>query len=158
MSGTDAQSAIEKEFEQAKSTARAYLQAVRVFDPDVTSTRENDLSIMQEIISTSMQGSVHLPYNPFARHAAYLARQYLVRGYDADILQTLLEKDCSHPAYREALTIVVREMRKNGVALAKAFARMGSESRKSYGTVDARGNPGLSDRTGRRCDGNRLLY
>ena len=52
-----------------------------------------------------------LPDDPIARYAAVLGIRYLHEGYDSEILDTLLERDRSHPAYREVLTIIVCEMR-----------------------------------------------
>ena len=49
--------------------------------------------------------------------AALLGDRYLHQGYDSGNLKTLLAKERSHPAYREALTIIVGEMRRRNVDL-----------------------------------------
>ena len=116
MSRANARSGIEDEYEEAKETARVYLEAVGVLGLDEDSTseyRELETTIMRAAIL----GAVHFPNDPFAADAAYLGHRYLHRGSDSRILENLLEKDRTHPAYREALTIIVHEMRTMGVAV-----------------------------------------
>ena len=110
MSDADARSDIEREFEDAVKTADAYLRAVGVLDPiaiSETEYREREIRAMRDNILKGWGLDLFLPSDPIARHATRLARQYLHCGRDADTLETLLERDCSHPAYREALNFVV---------------------------------------------------
>ena len=110
MSDADARSDIEREFEDAVKTADAYLRAVGVLDPiaiSETEYREREIRVMRDNILKGWGLDLFLPSDPIARHATRLARQYLHCGRDADTLETLLERDCSHPAYREALNFVV---------------------------------------------------
>ena len=70
-----------------------------------------------ETMRAAILGAIRFPNDPFAARAAYLGHRYLYRGSDSRILENLLEKDRTHPAYREALTIIVHEMRTMGVAV-----------------------------------------
>ena len=129
MSQTDARSDIESEYEEAKKTACAYLRAVGVLGPakgsklkdhnrpkkiQMSIYRRRQTRILQNAILKDGREAVNLPDDPFARDAAALGHRYLRHGHDSVILETLLEKDGGHPAYREALKIVVREMRTIG--------------------------------------------
>ena len=129
MSQSDARSDIESEYEEAKNTACAYLGAVGVLGPakgsklkdhnrpkriQMSIYRRRQTRILQNAILKDGREAVNLPDDPFARDAAALGHRYLRHGQDSVILETLLEKDGSHPAYREALKIVVREMRTIG--------------------------------------------
>ena len=118
MSQSDARSDIESEYEEAKNTACAYLGAVGVLGPakgsklkdhnrpkriQMSIYRRRQTRILQNAILKDGREAVNLPDDPFARDAAALGHRYLRHGQDSVILETLLEKDGSHPAYREAL-------------------------------------------------------
>ena len=110
MSDADARSDIEREFEDAVKTADAYLRAVGVLDPiaiSETEYREREIRAMRDKILKGWGLDLFLPSDPIARRATRLAHQYLHCGRDAETLETLLERDCSHPAYREALNFVM---------------------------------------------------
>ena len=107
MSGDDARSGIEREYEEAVETARTYLRTVGVLKKKKETLLEREAVLMRDAILRGAGEAVDLPMDPCARHAAALGRQYLHQGGDARILEVLLEKDCIHPAYREALQIVV---------------------------------------------------
>ena len=151
MSRANARSGIEDEYEEAKETARVYLEAVGVLGPDEDSTSEylepetripldaimqktgvvdlpddsnpdgRSTRMYRELETTIMRaailGAVHFPNDPFAADAAYLGHRYLHRGSDSRILENLLEKDRTHPAYPEALTIIVHEMNRSFLRL-----------------------------------------
>ena len=132
MSRANARSGIEDEYEEAKETARVYLEAVGVLGLDEDSTseyRELETTIMRAAIL----GAFHFPNDPFAADAAYLGHRYLHRGSDSRILENLLEKDRTHPAYREALTIIVHEMRTMGVAVPERLQRWEREHERVTG-------------------------
>ena len=98
---------IKSEYEAAKKTATAYLQAVGVLNPDGISThewREREVRIMRDAIRKV--GPVELPSHPFAREAVMLARRFLDDGHNPDILEKLFANE--HPVYREALVILKR--------------------------------------------------
>ena len=110
MSDADARSDIEGEFADAVKTADAYLRAVGVLDPIAISDpeyREREIRAMRDNILKGWGLDLFLPSDPIACRATGLARQYLHCGRDAETLETLLERDCSHPAYREALNFVM---------------------------------------------------
>ena len=113
MSRADARSEIEGEYQDAKKTARAYLQAVGTLGPwiEATDYRERQTRAIRHAMLESWTAEGDLPDDPIARYAAVLGIRYLHEGYDSEILDTLLERDRSHPAYREVLTIIVCEMR-----------------------------------------------
>ena len=110
MSDADARSDIEREFEEAKKTARAYLRAVGVNCPgwdleerDTEQSRARKRK-MRDTILRGWAADAVVPNDPSARDATK-GRQYLHCGRDAEILDALLERDCSHPAYRLALGV-----------------------------------------------------
>ena len=116
MSDTNALSDIKSEYEAAKETASAYLQAVGVLNPDEISThewREREVRIMRDAIRKV--GPVELPSHPFAREAVMWARRFLHDDHHPDILEKLLANE--HPAYREALVILKRTILETGAAM-----------------------------------------
>ena len=141
MSDADARSDIEGEFADAVKTAGAYLGALKkVLDPDRISTpeyREREIRAMRDNILKGWGLDVFLPSDPFARHATILGCQYLHCGRDAEILKSLLERDCSHPAYREALEIIVGRIRDTGAATPERLRRW----EKERGEVKGRWSP-----------------
>ncbi len=101
MSGNDAQSDIEIEFNDAVKTASAYLRALGVFELWGISREEHrnhETKAMRKAIRKDRNQAIELPAHPLARHAAALGREHLHGGCDYKILKTLLEKDCTHPA------------------------------------------------------------
>ena len=128
MNRSNARPEIESEYEEAKKTALVYLRAVGVLGPakgpkknkhreERSSTpvyRNRQTRILRNAILKGRREAVNLPDDPSARDAAVLVRRYLHHRYDSGILETLLARDRSHPAYREALKIVVDEMRTRG--------------------------------------------
>ena len=110
MSDAGARSDIEREFEEAKKTARVYLRAVGVIGPGRVSTpeyREREQRNMRDTILRGWTPDAIVPNDPSARDASILGRQYLHCGRDDEILDALLERGCSHPAFRMALDWVV---------------------------------------------------
>ena len=109
MSGAGARSAIESEFDEAKKTACAYLRAVGVIGPGAISTPEYRMREKRNMRDTILRGLPldGMPNDPSARDATHLGCQYLHRGRDNKVLDALLDRDCSHPAYRLALEWVV---------------------------------------------------
>ena len=109
---------MESEFNEAVKTARVYLTAVEVVDLNSSLSCWNpmcEVSKMRSAILTNAGDVVHFPRDPFVRHAAKLGYEYLRCGHDSEKLETLLERDQCHLAYREALKIVVSEMHSTGV-------------------------------------------
>ena len=107
MSVADAGFDIESEYEAAKETAHAYLQAMDVLDSDEISThewREHEARIMRDAIRKVWNAVVDLPNDPVAREAVMWARRFLHDDHNPDILEKLLANE--HPAYREALVIL----------------------------------------------------
>ena len=136
MSGTDAHSDIEIEFAEAVKTSSVYLKAVGVFALRGISTdehRKREAKVMREAIRKDWNQAIDLPIHPLARHAAELGSKYLHGGYDPKTLKTLLEKDYTHPAYREALNIVVSELRKTQKDIPKKLQRWAQERGKVKG-------------------------
>ena len=114
MSDADAPSEIEIEYEEAKKTAYAYLRAVGVLDPDKISTpgyREREIRALGRVILQGRTGEGDFPNDPFAVDAALLGQRYLHQGYDSGRLEAILAWG-PHPAYREAITIIVGELQK----------------------------------------------
>ena len=79
--------------------------------------REREVRAIRRVIVQGRMGEGDFPNDPFAVDAALLGDRYLHQGYDSGNLKTLLAKERSHPAYREALTIIVGEMRRRNVDL-----------------------------------------
>ena len=156
MSRADARSEIEGEYQDAKKTARAYLQAVGTLGPwiEATDYRERQTRAIRHAMLESWTAEGDLPDDPIARYAAVLGIRYLHEGYDSEILETLLERDRSHPAYRETLKFLVCEMRTRNLDIPDQLLRWEREKRASDRTLDAREYPGLSDRAGGRRDGD----
>ena len=140
MSDAGARSDIEHEFEEAKETARAYLRAVRVIGPDAipkTEYREREKKIMRDTILRGWTADTMMPTNDSAYRATRLAFQYMHCGRDAEILDALLERDCSHPAYRLALELVVFGLLATGAGLPERLGRWETER----GNVTGRWRP-----------------
>ena len=126
MSDTDAQSDIECEFACAVKTSSAYMRALGVFELGRISTEEHrkrETEDLRKAIRQDRNQGVELPIHPLARDAAALGNNYLHGGYDPKILETLLERDCTHPAYREALNIVVSELSKTQKGIPKRLKK-----------------------------------
>ncbi len=136
MSGNDAQSDIEIEFDGAVKTASAYLRALGVFELWGISQeehRKHETKAIWKAIRKDWNQAIELPAHPLARHAATLGSEYLHGGHNPKILKTLLEKDCTHPAYREALNIVASELRKSQKDIPKKLQRWEKERGKVKG-------------------------
>ena len=108
MSDAGVRSDIEREFEEAKKTARVYLRAVGVIGQDQFSAREFNERIMRHAILNRGTGVVDLPNDPLAYEAAILGIRYLRCGRDDKILETLIG-NASTPAYRAALDVLKSE-------------------------------------------------
>ena len=156
MSRLNTRSEIESEYEEAKETARVYLHAVGVLGPwiEATEYRERETRAIRHAMLESWTAEGDLPDDPIARYAAVLGIRYLHEGYDSEILETLLERDRSHPAYREVLTIIVCEMRTRNLDIPERLLRWDREKERVTWALDAREYPGLSDRAGGRRDGD----
>ena len=79
MSVADAGFDIKSEYEAAKETAHAYLQAMDVLDSDEISThewREHEARIMRDAIRKVWNAVVDLPNDPVAREAVMWARRF----------------------------------------------------------------------------------
>lgn len=140
MIGTAARSGIVHELEDAIETAGAYLRALGVLDAEgiwTSEQRRRDFEIMEEAILKSWPEVVELPRDPFARDAVKLAHLYLRYGGDSSVLDDLLQKDRRHPAYRRALTILVRALRDSGAEIPERLRRWEQEP----GEVQGRWTP-----------------
>ena len=135
MSRANVRSEIGSEYEEAKKTARVYLQAVEVPESRIPTDdyRECEIQAIRHAILDSWTAEGDFPDDPTARYAAYLGVRYLHEGYDPEILETLLERDRSHPAYRETLTVVVCEMRTRKMELPNPLRRWDREHKKVTG-------------------------
>ena len=130
MSVKKAQPEVESEFNEAVETARVYLTAVEVLDPNGSLSiwcPKCEVRIMRSAILTNYGEAVDLPRDPFARHAAKLGYEYLRHGRDLQKIEVLLERDSCHPAYREALKIVVSEVHSTGVDMPERLRRWKEE-------------------------------
>ena len=125
MSSPNARPEVVCEYEEAKETARVYLRAVGVLEPEGTSNkefgehekkalmlkyREREGRILWSAIVKGGREAIELPDDPSARDAAKLGRRYLHHGYDSEILCNLLKKAPHHPVYHWALVCVACEM------------------------------------------------
>ena len=149
VSGADVRSDIEREFEEAKETARAYLRAVGVIGPDQFSAREfreYDEGIMRHAILNRGTGVVDLPNDPLAREAALLGIRYLRCGRDDKILETLIG-NASMPANRAVLDVLKSETLALGEGHARTAASVGADEHEE--TMAAGAHAKLSDWDGR---------
>ena len=136
VSGADVRSDIEREFEEAKETARAYLQAVGVIGPGAISTPEYRVREKRNMRDTILRGwspDAIVPNDLSARDATHLGCQYLHRGRDNKVLDALLDRDCSHPAYRLALEWVVCGLLATGADVPERLRRWEIERGKITG-------------------------
>ena len=135
MSRADARSEIESEYEEAKETARVYLQAVGVLGPRIPTEeyRECETQAIRHAMLESWTAEGDLPDDPIARYAAVLGIRYLHEGYDSEIIETLLERDRSHPAYRETLKFLVCEMRTRNLDIPDQLLRWERERERVTG-------------------------
>ena len=103
-------------------------------DPDGDGLSTRKYSELQTAdMHAAIMGAIQFPNDPFAADAAYLGHRYLHRGSDSRVLERLLEKDRTHPAYRKALTIIVHEMRTMGVAIPERLQRWEREHERVKG-------------------------
>ena len=91
-----------------------------------------------ETMGAAILGATRFPNDPFAADAAYLGHRYLHRGSDSGVLESLLEKDRRHPAYRKTLTILLHEMRRAGVAIPERLQRWEHEHEHEHERVTGR--------------------
>ena len=136
VSGADVRSDIEREFEEAKETARAYLQAVGVIGPGAISTPEYRAREKRNMRDTILRGwppDAIVPNDLSARDATHLGCQYLHRGRDNKVLDALLDRDCSHLAYRLALEWVVCGLLATGADVPERLRRWEIERGKITG-------------------------
>ena len=119
MSGTAGRSCIEREYNEAKETARAYLRALGVLDPGGISTREHrerDERLTRDGIRMGTGEALELPSDPSASRATVLARRYLSYDRDDRIVDELLE-NADSPANRVALEALKRELTLTGAEM-----------------------------------------
>ena len=131
MSGTAGRSCIEREYDEAKETARAYLRALGVLDPGGISTREHrerDERLTRDAIRKGTGVVVELPSDPFARRATVLARRYLNYDRDDHIVEELLE-NADSPANRVALEALKCELILTGAYVPDRLRAWEPESR-----------------------------
>ena len=107
----------EEGLEQAFNSLDAQREACAAYVKSQASERET------ATMRAAILGAIRFPNDPFAARAAYLGHCYLHRGSDSGDLESLLKKDRKHPAYRKALTILLHEMRRAGVAIPERFQR-----------------------------------
>ena len=115
----------------------AIMREAGVDDPDedgLSKYREREYRERETAtMGAAILGATQLPNDPFAADAAYLGHRYLHRGSDSGVLESLLEKDRKHPAYRKALTILLHEMRRAGVAIPERLQRWEHEHERVTG-------------------------
>ncbi len=112
MSGTDAQSAIEKEYEEAEMTACGYLLAASVLELDEVSMpqfRERQIRRIENLLLKDGIVEKVLPDDPDASEACMLAIRLLRGDDDPEILDTLLS-NASNPTYEIVLEALKRSM------------------------------------------------
>ena len=112
LSGTARRSCIEREYDEAKETARAYLRALGVLDSGGISTREHrerDERLTRDGLRMGIGETLDFPSDPSATRATVLARRYLNHDRDDRIVEELLEHADS-PANRVALEALKREL------------------------------------------------
>ncbi len=137
MSGADVRSDIEREFREAKRVAHSYLRSAGVLPPEGKSKHEHEKekrwrderNMRAEILGGS--SPFGLPIDPDAYNATDLGRRYLHEGRDDEVLDALLERDCSHPAYRLALDWVVCGLLATGADVPVRLRRWDEEPRKA---------------------------
>ena len=143
MSGADVRSDIEREFKEAKRVARAYLRSAGLLPPEGKSKQEHDKeqrwrverNMRDAILRRSPGGA---PIDPDAFNATNLGRRYLHDGRDDEVLDALLERDCSHWAYRLALDWVVCGLLATGADVPVRLRIWDEEPRKAKARVKRR--------------------
>ena len=144
MSGADVRSDIEREFKEAKRVAHSYLRSAGVLPPEGKSKHEHDEEHrwrdVRNMRAAILGGSspYGLPIDPDACNATDLGRRYLHCGRDDEVLDALLERDCSHPAYRLALDWVVCGLLATGADVPLRLRRWDEEPRKAKSRVKRR--------------------
>ena len=147
MSGANVRPDIEREFTEAKRVARAYLRSAGVLPPEGKSKQEHEKEQRwrdeRNMRDTILRGSspYGLPADPDAFKATNLGRQYLHDGRDDEVLDALLERDCSHWAYRLALDWVVCGLLATGADVPLRLRRWDEEPRKAKARVKRRWRP-----------------
>ncbi|MDE0392205.1 MAG: hypothetical protein OXI57_09070 [Rhodospirillales bacterium] len=147
MSRPDVQSDIEREFREAKRVAHSYLRSAGVLPPEGKSKQEHEKekrwSDERNMRAAILRGSspYGLPIDPDAYNAADLGRRYLHCGRDDEVLDALLERDCSHWAYRLALDWVVCGLLATGADVPLRLRRWDEEPRNAKPRVKRRWRP-----------------
>lgn len=147
MSGADERSDIEREFKEAKKTARAYLWSVGVLPPEGMNKQEHEKEQRwceeRKIRDTILRGWSRngVPRDPDAYDAADLGRRYLHCGRDDEVLDALLERDRSHRTYRLALDWVVCGLLATGADVPKRLRNWDEEPRTEKVRVKRRWRP-----------------
>ena len=147
MSGAAVRPDIEREFREAKRVAREYLRSAGVLPPEGKSKHEyekekrwrDERNMRAAILGGS--SPYGLPIDPDAYNATDLGRRYLHCGRDDEVLDALLERDCSHPAYRLALDWVVCGLLATGADVPLRLRRWDEEPRKAKARVKRRWRP-----------------
>ena len=113
MSGTTDRSRIEREYDEAKETARAYLRALGGCWTLKGSRRGSIGSVTRGLTRDGLRMGIgealELPSDPSASRATVLARRYLNYDRDERIVDELLEH-ADRPANRVALEALKREL------------------------------------------------
>ena len=147
MSGVHVRSVVEREFREAKRVAHSYLRSAGVLPPEGKSKQEyekeqrwlEERTMRDTILRGGSRGSV--PSDPDARAAAELGRRYLHGGRDDEVLDTLLERDRSHWAYRLTLDWVVCGLHATDADVPVRLRRWDEEPRKAKERVNRRWRP-----------------
>ena len=116
VSGVAGDSCIQREYNEAKETARAYLRALEVLNPGGGSTRkhrEREARLIRDGIGQGRWKVLELPNDPVARHATVLARRYLHDDRDDNFLDALIG-NADNPAHRMALEVLKSELVRAG--------------------------------------------
>ena len=119
MSDTDAQSEVKAEYEECKKTARAYLLAVGVLEPEEVSMsqfREREIRRIENVLLNDGTLEKILPEDPDAREACMLACKFQEGDHDPEILDTLL-LNASKPACGMVVEVLKRSMLAKGADL-----------------------------------------
>ena len=95
--------------------------------------RKRETRAIRHAMLESWTAEGDLPDDPIARYAAVLGIRYFHEGYDSEILEALLERDRSHSAYLEVLTIIVCEMRTRNQDIPERLLRWEREKERVTG-------------------------
>ena len=142
MTGADAQSDIKRELADAVKTAGAYLGALKkVLDPDTISTpeyRRREIRIMRNDDPERLDvGPRFCPAIRLRATPPYWDASTCIVGVTLKFSNPFSKGIGSHPAYREALEIIVGRIRDTGAATPERLRRW----EKERGEVKGRWSP-----------------